>query len=163
MSKHLKRNIAIMLTIFTIGGPLSNLSFADEPTSLKYSTETIMVDKTPIKEKSSVREALAGFTTTKAAPVNSSKIDLSWWLVPQTVSALATSNSTVLEDSIKARARLYKYGGLVASGTNEEKKSKYAGRSVTYSSNRSGTEAYGNHEYKLAGYKDVYHETYDSF
>lgn len=154
------KNLAICSIL--IGGTIFTgvTAYADEPTPLVYSTENIMVDKTPVSEKTTLRETLKGFEfLSKAAPSNTSRLKCSGGIVGQ-VKATATSSSSAKEDHILAKARIYKSGALISQKTDIQKKSSYAGIAANHPDGYyGGSTAYGNHEYKLSGYKDVYHET----
>ncbi|MEG0578066.1 MAG: XoxI protein [Clostridia bacterium] len=125
-----------------------------------YSTETKMIDTRPIPYKSTIREPLKDFVPTlKAAPVNTSNIICKNSIASGTY-ALAKSSSTVKEDYIYAKVRVYNgAGSLNKSKASSENKSSYTSATVNPDCYLGNAKAYGNHTYKLNGYKDIYHET----
>ncbi|MCU4715782.1 hypothetical protein OCE25_26240 [Bacillus cereus] len=148
----------IGFSTLVLGGALPIVSHAAENEGV-VKTNSAIYDYRMIEEKSTVKESLNSLgNMTKAAPTNTSQVKR--FLVPPLISATATSNSSVKEDYISATVRAYNdSGGLWGTKSDSATKSSYAG--ATYDSGVKYIKfAYGSHVYKLAGYKDVVHETY---
>lgn len=128
-----------------------------------YRTDTKIVDNRKVDNKSTSKEIKLGsehLIKEKANPTNTSTLDTSWLI--GTPRATAKSSSTTMEDYIYAKARIYKSNGvLTAQKAESMNKSRYV--SATTETREGHHDAYGNHTYKLQGYKDVYHETYKKF
>lgn len=160
-----KKTGAVALTGLLLFGCISPISSEASSRNLEvFKTEDAMYDLQEISEKSSVKEkvgsvsnSLFSATTSKSNPINSSSVKR--FLIPPLISATAITQSTVKEDFIQAKVRAYNDGGgLYGSKTDTGKKSSYAG--IEYVTKTKWISfAYGNHVYKLSGYKDVYHET----
>lgn len=99
-----------------------------------------------------------------SVPVNSSKIELkgSGFFGFNYPTANAISSSTVMEDYIYAKSRIYNADSvLTGSKVDSETYSSFVSAQSTHNKTHEyGCFAYGNHIYKLKGYKDVIHETY---
>ncbi|MGL5752966.1 MAG: hypothetical protein ACRCXT_20665 [Paraclostridium sp.] len=158
--KFKKTLISNLVLLGVLASPI--LSFADVPPSKEvYSTNNKMVDTRLIPHKSTIRESLPGvIQNLKANPVNTSNIDTKRGIASGTF-ALAKSSSSVKEDYIYAKVRVYdKYGAINGKPVeSSEKKSSYTSAKAVPTCNINGAYAYGNHTYKLSGYKDVFHET----
>ena len=158
----IKKRILSSILTMSIISTMGVTAFAYESSPSVYTTDTKMVDNSFGSEKTTIAEPLEGTVLSRAskAPKNTSRVKWITSLI-QTHYAVASSSSNVLEDSIYARCRTYtSSGSLIQSRSNTEKKSSY----VTAQASSVGGNAYkykaiGNHTYKLAGYKDVYHET----
>ncbi|MEG1311978.1 MAG: hypothetical protein RR835_10835 [Peptostreptococcaceae bacterium] len=141
------------------------LSFANDGSLPSvYSTDTKMIDTRPLPSKTTIREPLSNFIPTlKAAPKNTSTLSCKDGIVTGTY-ALAQSSSSTKEDYIYAKTRVYdRHGALNASKVASEKKSSYTSAKAVPNCLVTNAKAYGNHTYKLSGYKDVYHETIASW
>lgn len=130
-------------------------------------TETQIIDFTPRESKSSIKKPLKNSlelrSTLNSAPVNTSNIKASNSVTGYY--AIATSSSTVQEDYIYAKSRVYNANDvLLDSDSNSEQYSKFVSASAKNTSAWVWFDyAYGNHIYKKSGYKDVVHETYLNF
>lgn len=159
-------NKKILATLMLGGLLFSNTVIASASTQEVYNTPTKMIDNSKAQYKSTIRQVLPGnesLLRNAKAPTNSSNLDTSKPILGWGgYKAIAISKSTVMEDYISAKSRIYKdNGSLLASNFDEMKKASKV--SATAETNNLSYEAYGNHTYKLAGYKDVYHETYKKY
>lgn len=125
-------------------------------------------DLTPIAEKSTTSQPLEGvFTASSTGYSVSSKISgnfSSFRPSSEKLNAIATSSATKAIDSIYAKARIFENGGLVGSASDTNSNSSYTGVTAKSPSGFAtwDNDARGNHSFKEAGFKDVYHETYTS-
>ncbi|GMQ57984.1 hypothetical protein AN1V17_23790 [Vallitalea sediminicola] len=133
-----------------------------------------IVDLTPVNAKSTSKVKKESnkfisfigdfFASESSTPTNTSNIECIDPFLANSY-AIAKSSSTVMEDYIYAKCRIYNGGddSLVSSTEEDENYSSFVSAKAIDSGFYSDDYAYGNHIYKLEGYKDVIHETYDEF
>lgn len=162
-----------MVTTFTLIGSMLLGGYVGAAGEEVFEKNETLFDLRPIEQKSTNAERINGDGEISPASLSegpftaNSKIkgNRVTTISSDKISATATSNATRVIDSIYAKARLYENGGLLDSKENPETNSSHAGVTAGPSSFGLVTwdnDAYGNHTYKDAGWKDVVHETYTS-
>ena len=141
----------------SIGDALVNQGYELTTKSFKFSNGNIMVDVTPVGEKSTQAVSINGKLSTMAAPTYNSEVDIVERLLsPYRV--VAKSSSTYFIDYIYVKARAYDENGkLTDSGSDSDTNSSYVATFADAKWHK--VTGYGNHTYKHTGYKDVVHET----
>lgn len=161
----MKKTVTAVLAGVILTAGLGTAALAD----IKLNTQqmgNVVYDLTPVREKSTnVRPTLPGVVSTQAAPTNTSKTTASSPLFGDSY-AVSTSDSTIQEDSISAKCRVYDGdGSLLDSKEDKQTNSSHAGtpKTINGTAYYGNDYALGNHVYQEAGYYDVIHETRDDF
>ncbi|OZU89355.1 hypothetical protein CIL03_06470 [Virgibacillus indicus] len=140
--------------------------------AITVSAETVFEDKNAIYDYSRTPEVSTtlgkgseGKNSLNATKTATSNTNARVWVSSKPYS-LSTSKSTIKEDYIYTRARVFdKNGRTLSSKTDSQKKTNIVSATAYHPSLlwTKGDYGLGNHQYRTSGYKDVYHQTKDFF